>query len=392
MTRFDCLLWSLLWSAKGGIVLARRGESIFKRKDGRWEARYPCGIDAQGRKKYRSVYARTYSEVKEHRRLAMQTAAGPPKNNTCLAAVLKMWLENKRINLKDQSFNGYERCIQNHILPMLGDIPVYRINDALIDAFLQKKLRSGRLDGNGGLSQNYVRTIAIVLQSALNYAFQMKMGLPQPIKLQKPRLERKQIKVLKLHEQILLENDLKQNMDYGNLAIYLGLHTGLRIGELCALRWENIDLTENQIYVCATVIHDSAGACIIGTPKSDSSNRIVPITQSLARLLKDRKNGNKTGFVFRAPQKGDFLNPRTLQYRFKSILKKCGLPDIPFHALRHTFATRWIECGMDMKSLSEVLGHSNVSITLNTYVHSSDDLKRSSIEAIEKITGQKSGQ
>ena len=372
--------------------MARRGESVFKRKDGRWEARYPCGIDEHGRKKYRSVYAKTYSEVKEHRRLAMQSAIIPPKNSTCLASVLKKWLENKKINLKQQSINRYEQCIQNHIIPVLGELPIYRINEAMIDSFLQKKRCSGRIDGKGGLSQNYVRTIAIVLQSALNYAFQMNMGLQQQIRIQKPRLERKQIQVLRQHEQIQLEKYLKKNMGDGNLAIYLGLHTGLRIGEICALRWEDIDLIENKIYVNSTIIRDSNGTCIIGAPKSDSSTRVVPITQSLAKVLRDWKTKSHSIYVFPAPQKGNFLNPRTLQYRFKSILKKCGLPDIPFHALRHTFATRWIECSMDMKSLSEVLGHSNVSITLNTYVHSSDDLKRFSIETIENITGQKSGQ
>lgn len=212
------------------------------------------------------------------------------------------------------------------------------------------------------------------------------MGTTQLIRIKKPKIEKKNICVLKVYEQCKLETALLENPHSTNLAVLLALHTGMRLGEVCALHWDNVDLIERQIHDRWTVMQDRNGMTTIGKPKSETSDRLIPITGRLARLLSEEKANSATSFVFLSPKKGTFLNPRTMQYRFKSILKMIGLPAITFHALRHTFATRWIECGMDVKSLSEVLGHASVQITLDIYVHSSDTLKREAIERIESIS------
>lgn len=371
--------------------MGRRGESIYQRRDGRWEARYPLGKGKNGVTKYRSVYGKTYSEAKEKRRRAMQSGY-TPKSKECFSAVIEQWMLEKEHEVKEQTLRRYRQCIDAHIRPYFGHMRNTAISATLVEKFLSEKKKNGRLDGKGGLSQNTIRSMGIILQSLLDFAYQKEMGIVKQIRIKKPKSERKQVCVLRSYEQRILEKALHDEPHGENLAIYLALYTGMRIGEVCALRWDDVDLIEKQLHVRATVIRDKSGASVIGKPKSETSDRFIPITGRLSGLLAQEKSMSASPFVFTAPKQGDFLNPRTLQYRFKAILKKCGLPIITFHALRHTFATRWLECGMDIKSLSEVLGHASVQITLDIYVHSSDKLKRDAIEQIEKISGQNSGQ
>ena len=218
------------------------------------------------------------------------------------------------------------------------------------------------------------------------------MGVPEMIQIKKPRAEKKRVSVLKQNEQNKLETVLLASPSGTNLAIYLALYSGMRIGEICALRWRDIEFDERQLFVRSTVIRTKNGQSAIAPPKSESSQRVIPLTQQLTKLLAAERACSCSEFVFSSPRKDGFLNPRTLQYRFQAVLSRLGISSISFHALRHTFATRWIECGMDVKSLSEVLGHAGVQITLDIYVHSSDKLKREAIEKLESFSGQIYGQ
>lgn len=370
--------------------MGRRGESIFHRKDGRWEARYPAGKDAYGNTRYCSVYAKTYSEVKSKRTMAMKEPA-TPKSSILFSDVAVLWLSEKQGKIKEQTERKYRLCLDAHILPYFGKMRVSAITAEKVKDYLSSLYVSGRVDGNGGLSQNTVRELCVILQSVLNFAFFKKLGLTDQINVNKPKAEKASVIVLKKHEQQKLEAVLTGDPHGANLAILVALHTGMRIGEVCALRWNEIDLEERKIYVRATVIRDKNGKTTIGRTKSVSSSRIIPISERLSRLLQHEQACSNDVYVFTAPKKGGFMLPRTLQYHFRTVLMKLGLPLVKFHTLRHTFATRWIECGMDMKSLSEVLGHGNVQITLDIYVHSSDRLKREAIEKIERFSGQISG-
>lgn len=262
-----------------------------------------------------------------------------------------------------------------------------------IDEFLKQKRLSGRLDGKGGLSQSTMRGLCIILQSILLFAHQKKLGISEMIRIKKPRIEKKKISVLKQNEQKQLEVVLLEVPTDANLAVYLALHTGMRIGEICALRWRDIDFAEHLLYVRGTVIRNRSGELAIASPKSETSHRTIPLARQLANLLAAKRKHCGSEFVFSSSQKKDtFLNPRTLQYHFRSLLKRLEIPCMSFHALRHTFATRWIELGMDVKSLSEVLGHASVQITLDIYVHSSDRLKREAIDKLESFSGRTCGQ
>lgn len=372
--------------------MGRRGESIFRRKDGRWEARYSLGKDAAtGKTKYRSVYGNTYSEAKEKRMQAMQKTYISQKNGGFIEAVRK-WLEEKEPSIKEQTYRRYQQCIDTHIIPYFGDVKCSAITQNTVDDFLKQKRLSGRLDGKGGLSQSTIRGMCIILQSILLFAYQKKMGIPEMIQIKKPRVDKKKISVLKPNEQKRLETVLLEVPTDTNLAIYLTLHTGMRIGEICALHWSDIDWDERLLFVRSTVIRNKNGQLVIASPKSETSQRAIPLTRQLVNLLAAEHERSCSEFVFSSPRKDTFLNPRTLQYRFQTLLTRLGISRISFHALRHTFATRWIEFGMDVKSLSEVLGHAGVQITLDIYVHSSDKLKREAIEKLEGFSGQSFGQ
>ena len=171
--------------------MGRRGESIFRRKDGRWEARYSLGKDAAtGKTKYRSVYGNTYSEAKEKRMQAMQKTYISQKNGGFIEAVRK-WLEEKEPGIKEQTYRRYQQCIDTHIIPYFGDVKCSAITQNTVDDFLKQKRLSGRLDGKGGLSQSTIRGMCIILQSILLFAYQKKMGIPEMIQIKKPRVEKK---------------------------------------------------------------------------------------------------------------------------------------------------------------------------------------------------------
>ncbi len=372
--------------------MGRRGESVFRRKDGRWEARYPIGKDVTtGKTKYKSVYGDTYSEAKEKRTQAMRKAY-ISRSNGCFTEAVRMWLEEKEPDIKEQTYRRYRQCIDSHIIPYFGSIKCSAITQRTIDDFLRLKRLSGRLDGKGGLSQSTIRGMCIILQSILLFAYQKKLGISEAIQIKKPRVEKKKVIVLQYTEQKKLEGILMESPVGSNLAIYLALHSGMRIGEICALRWSDIDFEDRLLFVRSTVIRNKNGQSTIAPPKSETSQRVIPLTMQLTKLLVAERARSTSEFVFSSPRKEAFLNPRTLQYRFQAMLSQLGISSISFHALRHTFATRWIECGMDVKSLSEVLGHAGVQITLDIYVHSSDTLKREAIEKLEIFSGQICGQ
>ena len=370
--------------------MSRRGENIRKRKDGRWEARYPSGVNDKGQKTYSSVYGDTYKEAKEKRNWVLQHQNSYPKvlsNKPLFSEILELWITDNRIHLKNATIYRYSYLIETHILPELGGIQVDQITSTVINAFLAKKLSDGRIDGRGGLSTAYVRSIMLVINSALQFATENRLCNPLLTQIHKPPLQSKELAVLSKDEQKKLESVLLTDMNETKLGIYISLYTGLRIGEICALSWEDIDIANRTIYVRHTLTRIRVienGKTVtknsIDTPKTKSSLRCIPICSTLAQVLNDYLPNVTSEYV--VSNKAGFVSPRTFEYRYKKIMKESKISFINYHGLRHTFATRCIESGVDVKSLSEILGHANVSITLNTYVHSSMELKRAQIEKL----------
>lgn len=375
--------------------MPKKGENIRKRQDGRWEGRYKKGRNTQGRILYGSVYGKSYREVKE-KMTEMLLRSQKEEESACFqkdkmfGEVLSLWMCNNRIRYKGATENKYQYLIEKHIMPQLGDIKVSELTAPRINTFLMEKMERGRLDCGGGLSPAYVRNIMLIVNSALKFAADEQMCPPLKTAIYKPTVPKEELTIFNVEEQKKLERFLTKEPNPTKAGILLSIYAGLRIGEVCALSWEDIDLENRIIHVRHTVarVKDNnsqmgASKLIIDSPKTKASCRDIPIVSGLLPILEELKEKSESKYVVSNTM--GFMSPRTYDYRYHKLLEKCDIPTINYHALRHTFATRCIEAGVDVKSLSEILGHSNVGITLNTYVHSSMELKRTQIEKLSTL-------
>jgi len=373
--------------------MAKRGDNIRKRKDGRWEGRYKKERAVDGCIIYGSVYGKTYKEVKEKMAAIIShplQLATPKGQGKTFGEVLNLWMDNNRARLKGGTINKYQNLIDTHIMPELGQTKINELSATRINTFLNEKISRGRVDGSGGLSASYVRSIMLVINAAIKYAVSEQLCSPLKTPICKPSADKTELSILSAEEQKKLEASLLNNFDLTGAGIYISLHTGLRIGEVCSLTWNDIDMNKRVIHVRHTVarIRSSSSAgftiLVIDTPKTKASKRDIPISSTLLPILLKLKTLSSKGFLLTGTN--EFIKPRTFEYRYHKILDDCGITSVNYHALRHTFATRCVEAGVDIKSLSEILGHGNVSVTLNTYVHSSLELKRKQLEKLVTLS------
>lgn len=242
--------------------MPRRGEHIHKRKDGRWEARYKCGIDANGKTCYKSVYAKTYTEVKEKlwNCLKNNPKSEPSESSITFGVAADLWLEANKFRHKGATIMRYENLINRHIKPELQDMRLSKLNSTVISDFMNRKVQAGRLDGNGGLSSSYVRSIMLVLNAVINFSEEENLCPPIQMKVYTPSVQKKVLKILSISDQKKLESILLTNMDETALGIYLSLQMGLRLGEVCALKWDDIDFANAILHVRATIARVSSRA------------------------------------------------------------------------------------------------------------------------------------
>lgn len=352
--------------------MPRRGENIYKRKDGRWEARYVKEISVDGVKKYGSVYAKTYNEVKTKQQLFLLPEMHRQNSvKMFVSDVMYEWLESNKNQIKITTYQKYKSTIENHIIPELGKIQIQFLTSVIIQQYTDKLLAKA-------ISRTTVNDILIVLGMGLSYAEEeYNLHIPKIALVKNPP---KEMRVLSVSEQNILVDYLLNKNDVFSFGMLLALFTGIRIGELCALTWD--DIGENTIRVNKTVQRvQQNGTTEILTlpPKTVSSNRIIPIPKELKLLLKGRKNN---GTVLKQ-ENGKLVEPRLMQIKFKKYTAECGIENINFHSLRHSFATRCVEVGFDIKTLSEILGHSDVKTTLNKYVHSSMEQKAKQMDLLK---------
>lgn len=371
--------------------MPRKGENIRKRKDGRWEGRFKNGVKADGSVRYGSVYGKTYKEVKEKLSYAKHTNEGMSVTNNAdrrFSEVLYLWEQSNRVRLKGGTEQRYDYLIKTHILPELGSLKLSKISATTVNSFLNKKLNSGRINGKGGLSAAYVSSIMIIVSSALSFAVAEQMCPPLRTPIFKPQAEKKDLEILSFEDQATLEQYARANPSPTSIGILISLYMGLRIGEVCALSWEDVDLSNGVLHVRHTVARVKNESkdmvaktrLIIDEPKTKASKRDIPIPSTLLPVLAEYRKNSETKWL--ASEKGTFISPRTYEYRYHQVLNICGVAHINYHALRHTFASRCVAVGVDIKSLSELLGHGNSAITLNTYVHSSMEQKQNQLEKL----------
>lgn len=375
--------------------MPRKGENIYKRKDGRWEGRYIKRYNTNGKAVYGYVYEHSYTKVKRKLRDAISSNLDESKSSASISfnALFDSWLDNKKEAVKESTYVQYERIVEKHLRLHWGMLNVTDFLDQLVEQYIDQLQAKGRLDGNGGLSSKSINDIAVVLKSVIRYA--QRHGINIPSSLQWPakmKTKKKQFKVLLLEDQRKLVGYLTDNIDLEKVAILLSLFCGLRIGEICALKWEDINLEYSVLSVrntlqrikCNDPLSSHKTKVIITSPKSDCSIRDIPIPDFLVECLK-KFAASPSSFVLTGDEHR-YVEPRTMQYRFKRILLTCELEPLNFHALRHTFATRCVELEFEIKSLSEVLGHSTVSITLNRYVHPSFETKKQNMQKLAVLS------
>ncbi len=366
----------------------RNAMNIYKRKDGRFEGRIPLGYDDNGKIKYRYLYAKSLTEIKE-KMLCAYADAGSPERIACdktFKELCEEWLASAKLRVKHSSYCCYEKLINKHVIPYFEDIKYGELGTPIINEFSEYKLKFGKANGFGGLSAKSVHDILVVMRSVAKYA-EREYGYRNPMRnISMPKSESKEAEVFNKDERGRLQNYLQSNLTESNLGILLTTYSGLRIGELCALTWNDIDFKNGVVRVSKALqrVPDKSGkgrtALIVTSPKSKTSVRDIPLPAFVLDILKQNE---RSGYILSGTNKP--VEPRTMQNRFKAVLKECGVRSANFHLIRHTYATVCIESGFDAKTVSELLGHSNVNITLNRYVHSSMEMKKKCVAGLNLV-------
>ena len=297
---------------------------------------------------------------------------------------LIQWLENYiRPSVKVRTYERYKLIVEQHIKVKLGDVELDDLSPLVLQSFITSLLQRGNKKTGKGLSANSVNAVISVIQNSLKTAHLL--GLTKEYaadKLKRPKLKEKPVECFTLAEQKRIEQAIlngKKDKLYG---IILCLYSGLRIGELIALQWSDIDFTKGILTVSKSC-HDSKDGLIIDEPKTTNSRRFIPLPRQLLPILKSIKKKSDSPSVVSA--NGKPVSVRSYQRSFELLLKKLKIPHKGFHSLRHTFATRAIECGMDVKTLSEILGHKNPTVTLNRYAHSLMEHKADMMNRLGKL-------
>ena len=381
-------------------MMARRGENIFKRKDGRWEARV-IECRGSGKRVYRSLYGRTYTEAKakkeEYYGITRYEALPSSKKSAAFSWLAGEWLASVRQTVKESTYTRYYRNVYCYLVPALSKYSVSRLDSAIVNRLKEALLLRGGRRG-GGLSEKTVSDILSVLKMILFYAKGEGYPVMNADLIKYPRRKKKEISVIPPDVINRLEEILLASDDAISPGILLTLHTGIRSGELCGLRWGDFSFYNKTVQINRTVerIADLAPGrksktkLVIGEPKTAASKREIPLPATLCDYLKAKRKAPEVYLLSGTDKPSE---PHTLYVRYERFLKRNGFEGYTFHALRHSFATRGIESGFDAKSLSEILGHSDVATTMRCYVHPSLEQKRRQMEALfdRKIRGQKYG-
>ena len=388
-------------------MFKKRGQgegTISKRPDGSWWGRITIGVDKDGKQKRKAFYGKTRADVQKKITAALNDInMGSYVNtpNVTLGSWLDTWFNEYAANsVKHSTKVSYDGIINKHIKPHLGRMKLTDIRPDNIQKFYNDKLENGRVDGEGGLSPKTIKNIHNMLHKALQQALENGLINKNPSDfVSTPKITKKEMRVLSPEEHLKIVE-----ASYGDkfgLIVRLGLETGMRLGELAALQWQDVDFADCSLSVNRNLNRlknydaniKSKTVIVLGEPKTKNSKRSIPLSDKMLNEFKDvqlkqaeakqtwAEGYKEQGFIF-ASEFGDCIEPRTFQDAFKRILKDADIKDANFHALRHTFATRALEAGIPAKIVSEILGHSSVNITLDLYSHVSLDTKR---EAIKRI-------
>lgn len=361
--------------------MPKRGENIYKRKDGRWEGRYY--ITNNGQKRLKSVYAHSYSDIKAKLMYVKLNSQKYIENKSGdMDFYSKTWLESVRMSCKPATFTKYRLMYKNHIQQPMGNMKIETVCTEDVRKLINEK---------HNLSPRTKADILCVIRRIFDYANAEGVTTKVNFKLISIRQEKNEMQIISSAEQQLLFTYLTKNLCFINAGILLSMCTGIRIGELCALQRSDI-LPDKGILIISRTMQrlqipseSSATVVITGEPKSKSSSREIPIPECILNITEKLYENLDDNAYLLTGKTDKFIEPRALRYIWKRILEHTNIPYKNFHSIRHTFATRCVEAGFEIKTLSEILGHSSVNITLNRYVHSSMEMKRKNMEKLNEI-------
>lgn len=369
--------------------MSRKGENIFKRKDGRWEARYIDHYE-NGKARYRYIYGATYAEAKAKKSQMQADPSSdrklPPKQLSTFGLLAELWLADVRKSVRESTYTRYHRIVEKYLFPRLGEQILTKMDQNYIDSLPEEILNTGGVNGSS-LSPKTTTDILCVLKSIFKYGKDKGYSVPSTDLLRCPRRNARLAGIVSEEHRVRLEQCVLERHDLTGLGILFTLFTGVRIGELCGLRWEDIDLENATVCVRRTVeriadLDPKSSArtkVVLSVPKTESSMRVIPIPEFLIEILLLYRcdadcyllTGNET-----------YTEPHQYYIRYRKFLERNRIDKYSFHTLRHTFATRCVEEGFDPKTLSEILGHANVTTTMSVYVHPTIQQKRAQMERL----------
>ncbi|WP_251319819.1 tyrosine-type recombinase/integrase [Flintibacter muris] len=351
---------------------------VRKRDDGRWEGRIVVGHKENGVSIFRYVYAPTQKELSAKLRQHIDSYQGADlteQSRMTLSEWLNQWLENMADTLRPNTLRNYRSYIENHIRPGLGNKQLSRITPKDVQRFYEKL--------SDCLASGTVRRIHTTLHGALKAAQQAHLIASNPteqIIAPKFSYRAKQVltdEQLDVFMRVIAEDEIWCDFFYTELT------TGLRRGEICGLKWEDFDEVAGTLKVCRTVYRQAGGELTAGDTKTNAGTRKILLPASTAAVLSERKESALSEWIFPNLLKPEQpTDPGSAYRQLKVLLKRAGLPNIRFHDLRHTFATHALASGVDVKTLSSILGHTRAAFTLDTYTHTTGDMQKRASEVV----------
>ena len=300
---------------------------------------------------------------------------------------LDIWMEKERFFIKESTYATYTNIIENHLKTVLGKKKINNITNEDLQNFIILKLSTSKKNLEKGLALKTVKDMTVLIKNTLKTATQNKLIPFQNFQCKFPSsFSKSHLKTFSVEEQKILFKYLINNQNSKNLGILLCLQTGLRLGEICGLQWQDINLEKSTLTICRTLQkiyikekNKSYSKTIISTPKTKTSNRIIPLNIDFINLIKPFQQNKNNYFITNST---NYLKPHCYRYYYQKLLHFLNLPKLKFHSLRHTFATQAIELGIDCKTVSEILGHASMNATLNLYVHPKTEYKRKCLDLI----------
>ena len=282
---------------------------------------------------------------------------------------LNLWIDNYiKPSAKERTLIRYKQLVRTHIAPKIGCLELNDVTPIVLQSLVTDLMSGGNTKTGDGLAASTINAIISVIQNSLRTAHLIGMAKEYTANMiKRPRLRERKVECFTLAEQKRIEAAALGHKKKKFFGVVLCLYTGLRVGELIALRWKDIDMTKGLLTVSRSC-HDTNDGIVFDEPKTTASRRVIPLPKQLLPRMKSLKKSSNSDFVISAG--ADAVSVRSYQRSFELLLKRLNIIHRGFHSLRHTFATRAIECGMDVKTLSEILGHNNPTVTLTRYAHS----------------------